>query len=176
MRPQSGSYRVGDTIHPMFRLAVTLAQNQPDLIDWAAMLIYLVLAFGVPAIGYWLMIVDIRAYLRALRGVIAVVSKRLPHGAPAWVRRHTPGCFRALGVEATCTEEEVKRAYRRLAESMHPDRGGDRQQFHVLQRQFEEALDYVRETETMRTPEFVERFAISLEGRAGFLRREHLWG
>jgi hypothetical protein len=42
------------------------------------------------------------------------------------------------------TEEDVKQAYFAKAKAMHPDRGGDPEQFILLQRAFEEATDYVR--------------------------------
>jgi curved DNA-binding protein CbpA len=50
-----------------------------------------------------------------------------------------------MGLRAPCTEEDVKRVYRCLAEQLHPDRGGDTRRFLLLQEQFEKALHYVRE-------------------------------
>ena len=107
-------------------------------------IIYLVLVFGLPLLGYWMMFVDIRAYMRALKGVLVVVKNHIP-GLPEWAKQYSPGSLHSLGLEMPCTEADVKRAYRTLAEKMHPDRGGDRQKFLVLQRQFEEALEFVRE-------------------------------
>ena len=118
----------------------------PDLIDAAIIVAFLALAFLPPASGYVLMVVDIRAYLRALRGALIKVAHFFPE-LPAWVRYETPGCLSALGLCVPCTEQEVKRAYRRLAEDLHPDRGGDTQRFLQLQVHFETALEFVRRHE-----------------------------
>lgn len=122
-----------------------LIANSRDLIDVSAIVVYLVLVLGAPLIGYWLMVLDIRAYLRALKGALMVVKNHLP-SIPEWAKQHTPGCIRSLGLQMPCSEDDVKRAYRRLAEELHPDRGGDRQKFMLLQSQFEEALQFLRET------------------------------
>ncbi len=127
-----------------------LAANErqwPDSLDGLVIIIFLALIVIAPAVGYWLMIIDIRAYLRALRGMLVVVKDHLPHFTPYWAHRHTPGCIRSLGLDLPCTEEEVKQAYRRLAETLHPDRGGDRQRFLLLQGQFEEAIQFLRDRE-----------------------------
>jgi curved DNA-binding protein CbpA len=49
-----------------------------------------------------------------------------------------------LGLMPPVTEEDVKQAYFVKAKAMHPDRGGDPEQFILLQRAFEEANEYVR--------------------------------
>ena len=49
-----------------------------------------------------------------------------------------------LGLLPPVTEEDVKQAYFAKAKEMHPDRGGDPEQFMLLQRAFEEATEYVR--------------------------------
>ena len=90
------------------------------------------------------MVIDIRAYLRALRGVMVRVVHEFPH-LPQWARYHTPGCLTALGLRLPCTEEDVKQAYRRLAEQYHPDRGGDRRKFLRLREQFERSLVFLQE-------------------------------
>ena len=43
----------------------------------------------------------------------------------------------------------MKQAYRRHAEMLHPDRGGDRKRFTRLQGQFEKSLRYVRENQAV---------------------------
>lgn len=121
-----------------------ILQNQPDLLDALLMVLYLAMVVGLPLIGYWLMVIDIRAYLRSLRRALMVMRNHLPE-LPAWARQHTPGCLRSLGLEMPCKEEDIKRAYRSLAEDMHPDRGGDRRRFMILQRQYEEALKFMNE-------------------------------
>jgi DnaJ-class molecular chaperone len=76
-----------------------------------------------------------------------VVKDHLPYLTPYWAHEHTPGCIRSLGLDLPCTEIEVKQAYRQLAESLHPDRGGDRQRFMLLQDEFEAAIQFLRDQE-----------------------------
>ncbi len=116
----------------------------PDRLDTTAVVVFLALILTGPALGYWLMVIDIRAYLRALRGAIICVKNHLPH-LPSWAREETPGCLRTLGLQWPCTEEDVKRAYHKLAKELHPDRGGDRRHFLLLQEQFEAAVEFVRQ-------------------------------
>ena len=118
----------------------------PDQIDITAMVIFFAVVLGLPLLGHWFMILDIRAYLRALRGALVRVT-HVFHGLPDWARYQTPGCLRSLGLELPCTEEDVKTAYRNLAEKYHPDRGGDRRIFLRLQCQFEKSLEFIRELE-----------------------------
>jgi hypothetical protein len=139
--------------HP---LMATAEDQWPDGLDSVLVIAFLALIVMGPAIGYWLMIVDIRAYLRALRGMLVVVKDHLPHFTPYWAHRHTPGCIRSLGLELPCTEAEVKQAYRRLAETLHPDRGGDRQRFLLLQGEFEAAIEFVRDHEATNNQETTE--------------------
>lgn len=51
-----------------------------------------------------------------------------------------PKCLRALGLNRTATDDEVKRAYRRRARDLHPDAGGTAEAFCELQAQYEAAL------------------------------------
>ena len=120
------------------------AANSHDAFDLTLIAVYLMVVLGAPLLGYWFMVIDIRAYLRALRGALIVIRDHLP-AIPEWAKKHTPGCIRALGLDLPCTEQDVKRAYRQLAEDLHPDRGGDRQKFMLLQKQFEEAIQFVRD-------------------------------
>ncbi len=115
----------------------------PDAFDLTTVVAFFVLVVGLPALGYFFMVVDYLAWLRALRGALVKVSYYFPQ-MPAWARYETPGCIRALGLTMPCTEVDVKRAYRRLAEKLHPDRGGDARRFLVIQEHFEEALAHVR--------------------------------
>jgi len=59
-------------------------------------------------------------------------------------RPFTPVPLEALGLTAASDEEDVKRAFRHLAMSAHPDRGGDAQKFMALQSHFEQSLKIVR--------------------------------
>lgn len=95
-------------------------------------------------IGYLVMVLDFRAWLRALRGVMVRVTRHFAH-IPEWARYETPGCLIALGLRLPCTREEIKHAYREKAEKLHPDRGGDRREFMQLQGHFENAIKFVGE-------------------------------
>lgn len=116
----------------------------PDPIDRSVIFLFVAGVIALPAIGYWCMVADFRAYLRALRGALIKVTNHFPR-IPGWARLETPRCLRALDLQLPCTLEEVKRAYRRKAELMHPDRGGDKDKFLALQRHFEQACAFLQE-------------------------------
>jgi len=61
-----------------FNFAAVFA-NWPDDLNSAAVLVFLTLSIAAPLIGYCLMFLDIRAYLRALRGVRIIAKNHLPH-------------------------------------------------------------------------------------------------
>ncbi len=48
--------------------------------------------------------------------------------------------FAVLGLEPTATSEEVKQAFRSKARLLHPDLGGDAEQFNQLRASYNEAL------------------------------------
>jgi hypothetical protein len=131
------------TIKPRIPL---MFREWPDQIDITAIGIFIAVVIGLPLLGHWLMILDIRAYMRALRGALVRITHVFP-GLPNWARYQTPGCLRSLGLKLPCTEEDVKTAYRNLAEKHHPDRGGDRQIFLRLQRQFERSIEFLQDLE-----------------------------
>jgi len=116
----------------------------PDSIDSSTILFFTVVMFGLPILGYLFAVIDFRSYLRSLRRALIVVAHYVPE-MPRWARYETPRCLKALGLQAPCTEDEVKQAYRHLAQELHPDRGGDIRRFRLLAQQFEQALHYVRE-------------------------------
>jgi hypothetical protein len=116
----------------------------PDTIDGTVTAAFFTAAFGLPALGYFAMLLDFRAYLRSLRRTLVVVSNYRPE-LPAWVRRDTPRCVLALGLTLPCTADDILAAYRRKVKKLHPDRGGDRRQFLQLQLHFEQALALVSE-------------------------------
>jgi len=138
-----------------FDIAATAEQNHgmvallfasrpwPDAADLTTILVFLGLGVGLPIVGYWFMVADIRAYLRALKGALVCVVDYLSD-IPDWARRENPPCFRALSVSWPCTEADVRRAYHFRAQHLHPDRGGDRQRFQRLKKHYEEALFLVR--------------------------------
>jgi len=52
--------------------------------------------------------------------------------------------YETLGVPKGASEEEIKRAYRRLASAHHPDKGGDTGKFQEIQSAYETLTDPVR--------------------------------
>jgi len=56
--------------------------------------------------------------------------------------------YRDLGLEANCEQEEVGKAFRRLAARVHPDKGGSEREFRRIQRAYE----------TLRNPESREKY------------------
>jgi hypothetical protein len=130
-----------DVITPAL-LADVAVKSWPDGIDWAVLAWYLLVAFGVPALGYVFMVLDYRAYLRSLRRAIMVVTSYRTE-LPEWMRKNTPRCILALDLVMPCTAEEVLAAYRRKVKQLHPDRGGDRKEFLRLQAHFEQAMAFV---------------------------------
>ena len=57
-----------------------------------------------------------------------------------------PECFVVLGVEATATEAEVKGAFKKLAKKLHPDAGGDPEEFKAVYSAYERAMSMVSST------------------------------
>ena len=132
----------------MMTVIAQQASRWPDGYDRALTSIYLAVIVGLPLLGYVFMVVDFRRYLRSLRRALVVVASAVPR-TPYWALRSRPTCLQALGLELPCTEEEVLAAYRELAKTMHPDRGGELAGFLQLQRYFEQALSLVRQEEEM---------------------------
>ena len=112
------------------------------LVNAASWILFVLFVFG-PFLGYWFMYVDVVSYLRALSRALVVVSGASRYKMPEWARRQDPIYFRELGLKPDCTEEQVKQAYRRLAEQLHPDRGGDPQRFLALRGHLENALEHL---------------------------------
>lgn len=56
-----------------------------------------------------------------------------------------PPCLRALGLDKWASEDEATRAYRRMAHELHPDKGGNPDQFIALREHYESARQYIRE-------------------------------
>ncbi len=148
--------------HWQFCLAVAGAQSRvaeatarrapvphqwPDNLDAAVTAVFVALVISVPALGYFFLICDVRAYLRALRRALVAVS----HGwgrIPGWAQPYTPPSIAALGLTMPCSETELLEAYRDRVKQLHPDLGGDSRRFLRLQRHFENALAYLRTQES----------------------------
>ncbi|MGD9645936.1 MAG: DnaJ domain-containing protein [Pirellulales bacterium] len=120
-------------------------RDWPDSLDSMAVAVFLALVFLVPALGYFFMVADVRAYLRSLKRQLMRI---VPIGRDgAWGSyRETPSCVAALGLQMPCTADEIKEAYREKVKELHPDRGGDMRRFLRLQSQFEDALRHVGQT------------------------------
>lgn len=116
----------------------------PDALDHGAIVLFFVIAFGLPALGYVFMVLDIRRYLRSLRRALVVVAQAATRHTPFWAYRDQPPCMQALELTLPCTEEQVMAAYRRRVKELHPDHGGELQQFLRLQKHFEQALHLAR--------------------------------
>ncbi len=117
-------------------------RDWPDTLDVVALVAILSFFFLVPALGYFFMVADFRAYLRSLkRQLMRIVP--VGRDGPWWAFRETPSCVAALGLQMPCTVEQVKEAYRERVKEMHPDRGGDMRRFLKLQSHFEDALRVV---------------------------------
>ena len=120
---------------PFILLAV---DTWPDSLDSLAVAMFLVAAVVAPALGYAFMVLDFRAYLRSLRRALVRVAYYVPE-LPQWTQHETPRCVAAFGLRLPCSEEELKRAYLCQVKELHPDRGGDRRRFMILQGHFEAA-------------------------------------
>jgi hypothetical protein len=119
----------------------------PDTLDIVALVAILSFFFVVPALGYFFMVADFRAYLRSLkRQLMRIVP--VGRDGPWWAFRETPSCVAALGLQMPCTVEQVKEAYRERVKELHPDRGGDMRRFLKLQSHFEDALRVVSQAAT----------------------------
>jgi len=132
---------------PVTRLVLIAGRDWPNGLESTTLLLFLAAIVGLPVLGYWLTVLDIRAYLRALRGVLVrLTHPRNPHELPAWVQDDdTPSCLRAMGLSLPCTNDDLKEAYRRLAKELHPDRGGDVQRFLMLQTHMEQATHFLQQ-------------------------------
>ncbi len=114
------------------------------------MSLFLLLAIGLPFLGWFFMVADYRAYLRSLRRAIAVI-RSMARSNPEWIYEEEwiadrPTCLAAFDLVPPCTREEVLAAYRQKVKGVHPDHGGNREEFELLQRYLEEALEWVDST------------------------------
>lgn len=123
----------------------------PDAFDTSILLFCAALFLGLPALGYYFMVCDVRAHLRRFRNAMVLVTRyatRLPAWVTKekWVSGQTPPCLVNLGLSLPFTEAELLEAYRQKVKLAHPDRGGDPEAFLLLQRYFEEARTFLEPT------------------------------
>lgn len=117
----------------------------PDPVDTFATVWFFALFFGAPLLGWFFAFADYRAYVRSLRRAMIVV-RRYTFETPLWALRDRPQCLVDLGLAPGCTHDEIMAAYRRKVMKAHPDRGGDRRQFELLQTRLHEALELAAST------------------------------
>ena len=114
------------------------------------MTLFLIMAIGLPILGWLFMVADYRAYVRSLRRAIAVIQS-MTRKKPNWIYREEwisdrPACLTAFDLVPPCTREQVLASYRQKVKGVHPDHGGNRAEFERLQRHLEEALRWVDST------------------------------
>jgi hypothetical protein len=59
--------------------------------------------------------------------------------------------LKALGLTTGASPDAARRAYRRLAKRMHPDKGGSKAEFQALQEKYAVALAYLEKLESLGT-------------------------
>lgn len=127
---------------PVLSLKLLAVGRWPNSADSLLVATFLVAVVAAPGLGYVLMVLDFRAYLRSLRRGLMRVVYYVPE-LPQWAQHETPRCVAAFGLRLPCGEEELKSAYLSRVKQLHPDRGGDRGRFMILQSHYEEALTIV---------------------------------
>ena len=131
-----------------------LAHSWPDAFDATVTAVFLAVIVVAPSAGYFFLIADFRAYLRSLRGVLVIAVNYFAE-LPAWASETTPRSVAKFGLTLPCDEADLLSAYRAKVKELHPDRGGDRRKFLRLQKEFEEALAFLREREARQRGEAV---------------------
>ncbi len=74
------------------------------------------------------------------------VDPERPRRDPFWrigLSVASPSAFAVLGLPSSATQPEIKRAYKRLAKSAHPDGGGTHEAFLKLNQAYEQAMRMV---------------------------------
>jgi hypothetical protein len=114
----------------------------PSTFDSVTVLAFVLAAVLLPSLGYVFLALDIRRYLRSLtRTLVRVASSA--YSTPRWALPETPRCVAVFGLQMPCTQDDLMRAYREKVKTLHPDRGGDKRRFIMLQSQLQEAMKHV---------------------------------
>ena len=134
------------TSHLLLAQCLLLAQGDwPDQFALTLPLVYMTVVITLPVVGYVYLVIDVREYLRRLRGWLVHVSSYAGvRGTPDWLTRG-PAALSALGLTMNCTEADLLAAYRRKVKRLHPDHGGDRKKFLRFQAQFEALVEEIRQ-------------------------------
>jgi hypothetical protein len=120
----------------------TVSHPWPDALDLAATGTFLLVVLIVPTLGYVFIAIDLRAYVRSLKRGLVRIGQYVSF-IPDWARYETPSSIAAFGLRLPCTEDDLKRAYRKRVKRLHPDHGGDQRRFLLMQAQFEQAMSIV---------------------------------
>lgn len=129
---------------------IATVDSWPDSIDSSMIAFYAALAVGLPALGYLILAIDIRKHYLKVRRALVIIStytRELPAWLTKrkWAQHQLPPCLQTLGLDMPFTEEQLLAAYRERVKHLHPDRGGDRDEFLQLQKHFEEARSLLAE-------------------------------
>src|SRR6185295_13702865 len=103
-------------------MGATVSHSWPDSVDLVATIAFLLVAILLPALGYVFMVVDLRTYMRSLRRSLVRVGHYVWR-MPEWARVDTPPALAAFGLRLPCTQDDLKRAYRKRVKRLHPDHG-----------------------------------------------------
>lgn len=122
----------------------------PDTFDWVVTIGFVVFVSLAIIAGIFFSLVDLQACYRAWRKVLIVMRDYLP-SIPRWAKHRTPHCLLVFNLKLPCTQTQLLQAYRQLVKTMHPDVGGDLQQFMKLQSEFEQAKLFLHELEQEQT-------------------------
>lgn len=106
----------------------------------------IVLVFGCIRIAFLLFRAARDAERRQRRESLRRSPRRFIEGRRSTTRerahKRPPLCLEAFGLTASASPEEIVAAYRQMALTLHPDRGGNLEDFKRLQRNSEQALAY----------------------------------
>ena len=105
----------------------------------------------------------VSGFLLALLAILTIQifpsSQATPYGGGKFSKK--PSYYDVMGVSRTADQKEIKKAYRKLALRLHPDKGGDEEKFKKISKAYETLSD-----ENQR--EVYDRFGEeAVEGGAG---------
>jgi len=85
-----------------------------------------------------------KAWCKTQRRYYYVLPKEyVPAAQLSHAEKETPPCFLTLGVEPPCTLHEIQEAFRQKVKTVHPDHGGNSEDFISLFKCYEEAKAFL---------------------------------